>query len=71
MKLETPIKLENEKFRGRDKVFLKVRCLDCKNEQITYIRAATLVKCNVCGAVIAQPTSGKAIIRGEVLEVLE
>ncbi len=71
MKLEEPIKLENQKLKNYDKVFLKVKCLDCGNEQIIYIRASTEVRCEVCGATMAKPTGGKALIRGEVMEVFE
>lgn len=50
--------------------FLRVRCRDCGNEQVLFDRAASLVSCLVCGATLAEPTGGRAAIRGEVLEVL-
>ena len=52
-----------------DKAFVKVKCPDCGNEQIVFLRASTVVKCQVCGATIATPTGGKADIRGEIVEV--
>ncbi|MFQ5838730.1 MAG: 30S ribosomal protein S27e [Thermoplasmata archaeon] len=49
--------------------FVKVKCRDCGNEQVIFDRAASLVSCLVCGATLAEPTGGKADIKGEVLEV--
>ena len=45
--------------------FLKVRCKKCRNEQIVFNKAATVVKCLVCEAVLAEPTGGLAIIKDE------
>lgn len=47
--------------------FLKVKCMDCGNEQIVFDRAATSVACLVCGTTLAKPTGGLANIRGEVV----
>ncbi len=55
--------------KNMDKAFVKVKCPDCGNEQIIFLRASTVVKCQVCGATIATPTGGKADIRGEIVEV--
>ena len=59
-----------EKSKGPNSRFVKVRCPKCKNEQTIFGKAATKVKCLVCGEVLAKSTGGKAIIKGEVLEVL-
>ena len=40
--------------------FLKVKCEKCKNEQVIFERAASAVKCLVCGEVLAQSKGGKA-----------
>ncbi|MCF2135667.1 MAG: 30S ribosomal protein S27e [Candidatus Thorarchaeota archaeon] len=40
--------------------FLKVKCLDCENEQIIFGHASTVVKCLKCGKVLARPAGGKA-----------
>ncbi len=61
--------MPEQKIASSDKVFVKVKCPDCGNEQITYIRASIVVKCNVCGATLATPTGGKAELRGEIVEV--
>ncbi len=61
--------MKGGKSRNMDKSFVKVKCPDCGNEQIIFLRASTVVKCQVCGATIATPTGGKADIRGEILEV--
>jgi small subunit ribosomal protein S27e len=51
--------------------FIKMRCSKCKNEQIIFGKAATAVKCLVCGKVLAEPSGGKARIKARILEVLE
>ncbi|MCW3976623.1 30S ribosomal protein S27e [Candidatus Bathyarchaeota archaeon] len=51
--------------------FLRVKCSDCGNEQIIFSHVTNVVNCNVCGTVIAEPTGGKAVIRGEVVIALE
>jgi len=56
--------------KGPSSQFIKVRCTKCKNEQIIFGKAATAVKCLVCGKVLATSTGGKATITGKVLEVL-
>ena len=40
--------------------FLKVKCLDCENEQIIFGHATTEVKCLNCEKVLAKPSGGKA-----------
>jgi len=51
--------------------FIKIRCSKCKNEQIIFGNASTLVQCLVCNKELAYPTGGKAKIAARVLEVLE
>lgn len=51
--------------------FLKVKCKKCKNEQILFNRAATVVKCLVCESVLAQPKGGLADIQVPVVEVMD
>ena len=51
--------------------FVKVRCTKCKNEQIIFGNASTVVECLVCNKEVAYPTGGKAKISARVLEVLE
>ena len=48
--------------------FLRVNCKKCKNEQIIFNKAASTVKCLVCGNVLAQPKGGKADIKTKVVE---
>ncbi|MCQ2056557.1 MAG: 30S ribosomal protein S27e [archaeon] len=49
--------------------FVKVKCADCGNEQITFRKASMNVKCNVCGTVLVKPKGGNAEIAGEIVEV--
>jgi len=51
--------------------FIRVVCSKCGNEQLLFSHAVNVVKCNVCGEVLAQPTGGKAKIKGEKSAVLE
>ncbi len=51
--------------------FIKIRCPKCKNEQIMFGKASTVVNCLVCSKVLAEPTGGKSKVKGRVLEVLE
>ena len=56
--------------RPRSK-FLRVKCPDCGNEQVVINNATIVVKCNICSAVLAEPTGGEATIKGEVVTTLE
>ena len=47
--------------------FINVKCADCGNLQILFDKASTTVICQICGATIAKPAGGKAMIRGEVV----
>lgn len=51
--------------------FLRVKCLKCGNEQLVFSHAVNKVVCNVCGAELLEPSGGKAIIKGEIVTVLE
>jgi small subunit ribosomal protein S27e len=50
--------------------FLRVRCLSCESEQIVFSNASHEVKCRTCGEVLAEPTGGKAKIKGSVIAIL-
>ncbi len=50
--------------------FLVVKCPKCGNEQIIFNKAATVVRCNTCGEILARPTGSKAEILGKVVESL-
>jgi len=51
--------------------FLRVKCPQCGNEQLVFSHAVNVVKCNVCASPLAEPTSGKAKIKGEITAVFE
>jgi len=51
--------------------FLRARCAECGNEQILFDSATIEVHCNVCGNLLAEPTGGKAKIKGEIAGILE
>ena len=59
------------KPKERGSSFYYVRCKKCRNEQIIFSKASTVVKCLKCGEVLAQPTGGKVrIVNSKILEVL-
>ena len=58
----------NSKTRSR---FLRVKCSDCGNEQVIFGCAASTIKCLVCEKILATPTGGKALVKTEILEVLD
>jgi small subunit ribosomal protein S27e len=49
--------------------FLKVKCLDCENEQIIFGHASTEVKCLKCQKVLAKPSGGKAKLEPTAREI--
>lgn len=51
--------------------FLRVKCLDCSNEQVIFGSASTKVKCLVCGKTLAEPKGGKSTILTKIIAVLE
>jgi len=51
--------------------FVRVRCPDCGNEQTIFDHASTLVRCLVCGRVLAKPTGGRAKIEAQIIGFLE
>lgn len=60
-----------EMSREATSKFIKVRCPKCKNEQVTFGKSASAVKCLVCERVIIEPTGGKSRVKARILEVLE
>ena len=59
--------MSNEK-RGN---FLKVKCLDCDNEQIIFDRASSTVQCIICGKTLVSPRGGKSKIIAHIDSVLK
>ena len=51
--------------------FLRVKCPKCGNEQLVFSNAVNIVTCNVCSNVLAEPSGGKARIKGDVQAELE
>jgi small subunit ribosomal protein S27e len=52
--------------------FVRVRCpnSECKKEQVIFGKATSRVKCLSCGAILTEPSGGKARIKARVIEVL-
>ena len=51
--------------------FLKVKCKKCRNEQIVFNKAASIVKCLVCESILAEPTGGLANVQTKIEEVMD
>jgi small subunit ribosomal protein S27e len=49
--------------------FYRVMCKKCKQDQVVYNKASTVVRCLNCGEELANPTGGEAYIKGKILEV--
>ncbi len=60
-----------KQIREPNSKFIKVRCPKCKNEQVIFGKAASKVKCLVCGVTLAEAKGGKSKIKSRILEVLE
>ncbi|MEM4295247.1 MAG: 30S ribosomal protein S27e [Candidatus Anstonellales archaeon] len=49
--------------------FIKLKCKECGNEQVSFSHATKEVLCLGCGALLLEPTGGKAhVVNGEILE---
>ena len=59
------------KIKESTSKFIKIRCPKCKNEQIMFGKASSIIKCLVCSKVLAEPSGGKSKVKARVLEVLE
>jgi small subunit ribosomal protein S27e len=51
--------------------FIKVKCAQCKNEQVIFNKPSTEVKCLVCGKTLAEPKGGLAKLVAKVIGTLE
>ncbi|MFW9799460.1 MAG: 30S ribosomal protein S27e [Candidatus Thorarchaeota archaeon] len=49
--------------------FLRVKCLECENEQIIFAHASTEVKCLNCDKVLARPRGGRAKLEDIAREI--
>lgn len=56
--------------KGPSSSFVKVKCDKCKNEQIIFNKAATQIKCLVCGKELAESKGGKVKVLAKVIEQL-
>ena len=50
--------------------FIKVRCVDCGNEQIVFKKPATNVVCHICGSTLVKSKGGVGELKGEFVEVV-
>ncbi len=57
-------------IKGPSSSFVKIKCSKCKNEQVIFNKASSKVTCLVCNEVLAEPTGGKADIKGKVIDTL-
>lgn len=50
--------------------FIRVKCVDCENEQVVFSHASSEVNCEICGKNLATPTGGKAEINTRIVEIV-
>lgn len=55
--------MTSKKQRSR---FLHVKCNGCGTRTHIFSKASSEVNCSVCHGLLATPTGGKAIIKGEI-----
>jgi len=48
--------------------FVKVKCKECKNEQVIFSKPSSDVKCLVCGALLSAKTGGKGNVGTKVID---
>jgi small subunit ribosomal protein S27e len=58
-------------FQNTNGNFLKVKCMDCGNQQVVFDRAASVVQCIICGKTLVKPKGGKSQITSQIVEVLD
>lgn len=51
--------------------FLKVKCPECGNEQVVFTKSDAAVHCHICSVLLAEPTGGRAAIKGIITTPLE
>ncbi len=56
------------KLKNVGNKFIKIKCPDCGNEQVTYTKISSQVACFICGNTIARPTGGTLETTSEVVE---
>jgi small subunit ribosomal protein S27e len=57
-----------KKLKGIGNRFIKIKCSECGNEQITYTKGSSNISCNICGAELAKPTGGTIMTSSEITE---
>lgn len=57
------------KFEQAKSKFIKVKCAECKNEQIVFGNASSNVSCLVCGKEILEATGGRANVKAKIVEI--
>ncbi len=57
-----------KKLKGKGNRFLKIKCSECGNEQITYSKGSSDVTCNICGSHLVSPTGGSIKTNSEITQ---
>ena len=62
--------MQSQAHKGKSK-FLNVKCQDCGNEQVIFSKPAGVVKCLVCGEVLAENTGGSGTVNAKQIATVE
>ncbi len=49
--------------------FIRIKCLECENEQVIFSHASTEIKCMKCQKILARPTGGRARLDPNAREI--
>ncbi|MEM2842080.1 MAG: 30S ribosomal protein S27e [Thermoproteota archaeon] len=58
-------------YEGPRSSFLLVKCTNCGNEQVVFSHVSSKVNCKICNTILAEPSGGRSIIRGQVTRDLK
>lgn len=47
--------------------FIRIKCRDCGNEQVTYTKISSVVVCHICNATLARPTGGTLDLAADII----
>jgi small subunit ribosomal protein S27e len=62
--------MQGQSQKGRSR-FINIKCQDCGNEQVVFSKSNSMITCMICGATLVKPGAGKAVIKGNIIGVMD